>query len=186
MKKLIIQVCFNQFIVGIIFGTVTYPILLIRGSPELREIPTFSVFVTEFYSCWLIREVLFYYLHRLSHHRLLYKHIHKKHHRWTAPIALSAEFCTPWEHILTNIIPTILGPFVISSHYLTIFVWFVHVMLSTLQKHSGYDIPWYYDSIRHNYHHENFTTNYGLIGLMDWLHGTNGKFKKPVQLKLTH
>lgn len=79
--QLLIQVCFNQIVVGIIFAAITFPLLTLRGAPDLRAIPTISEFLFEFYSCWLIREVLFYYLHRLSHHRLLYKFVHKKHHR---------------------------------------------------------------------------------------------------------
>lgn len=77
---MIIQVCFNQIVVGIVFTTVMYPVLVIRGTPNLRTIPTINQLVVEFYCCWFVREVLFYYLHRIVHHRYLYEAVHKKHH----------------------------------------------------------------------------------------------------------
>ena len=39
---------------------------------------------------------------RLLHHRLLYKHMHKIHHEWQAPIAMAANYAHPIEHILTG------------------------------------------------------------------------------------
>ena len=41
---------------------------------------------------------------RLLHHRSLYKHMHKIHHEWQAPIAMAANYAHPVEHIVTAII----------------------------------------------------------------------------------
>ena len=42
-----------------------------------------------------IREILFYYIHRLFHHSSLYPSIHSKpHHRFSAPVAFVAQRAT--------------------------------------------------------------------------------------------
>lgn len=54
------------------------------------------------------RELLFYYGHRLMHHPKLYKHLHKKHHEYVAPVAYSAQYCTFTEHVVSNILPLLI------------------------------------------------------------------------------
>lgn len=64
----------------------------------------------------LMREALFYYAHRFLHLPYFYKLIHKKHHRFTAPIALAAQYAHPIEQIFANALPISLPPQILHSH----------------------------------------------------------------------
>ncbi len=46
---------------------------------------------------------------RLLHHPRLYKYVHKKHHEWTAPIGWVAVYAHPVEHIISNMLPPVMG-----------------------------------------------------------------------------
>jgi len=73
------------------------------------ELPSLFVGIIHFLFCMLLREVTFYYSHRLLHHPILYKWIHKKHHNWISPVAISAAYCHPIEHVVSNVLPIALG-----------------------------------------------------------------------------
>jgi len=141
---------------------------------NIREIPSIYIIITHFLVFVLAREVSFYYSHRFLHYGKNYEKYHKKHHEWTSPIAVSAQYADTLEHIFSNLLPVVLGPIIMGSHFVTMVIWSTHVIMRTLNDHSGYRFPWYYDSTRHDLHHEIFTSHYGVecFGLMDWLHGT--------------
>lgn len=40
---------------------------------------------------------------RLLHHPYLYKHVHKLHHEWTAPIGIVAIYAHPVEYLTSNL-----------------------------------------------------------------------------------
>lgn len=79
-------------------------------------LPTAFEFARDFILSLLLREALFYYSHRLLHVPYLYKLIHKKHHRFTAPIALAAQYAHPIEQIFANALPISLPPQILHSH----------------------------------------------------------------------
>ena len=124
------------------------------------------------------RQVAFYYLHRMMHHPALYKRFHKVHHEWKAPIALAASYAHPVEHALNNVLPLWLGPVVCHSHLATTYLWFAVAVVGTQLHHCGYrfwfaHLPWDHQPNFHDFHHENFSGNYGLLTLLDRLHGTD-------------
>ncbi|CAI7612842.1 unnamed protein product [Penicillium bialowiezense] len=120
----------------------------------------------------LMREALFYYSHRLLHIPYLYVRIHKKHHRFTAPIGLAAQFAHPIEQIFANALPISLPPQLLHSHVLTFWIFLAFELFNTVTVHSGYDF-FHNKAKMHDLHHEKFNLNYGSVGLLDWIHGTN-------------
>lgn len=90
---------------------------------------------------------------RLLHHPRLYKYIHKRHHEWTSPIAITAVYCHPVEHIFSNLLPPLLGPLILGSHTATSWLWFAIAILSTLNAHSGFHFPFFPSPEAHDFHH---------------------------------
>ncbi|KAF7716820.1 Uncharacterized protein PECH_008202 [Penicillium ucsense] len=136
------------------------------------SLPTITEFIRDIAISLVLRETLFYYSHRLLHVPFLYRQIHKKHHKFTAPIALAAQFAHPVEQIFANALPISLPPQLLHSHILTFWVYLAWELFNTATVHSGYDF--FHNKARmHDLHHEKFNLNYGSIGLFDWLHGTD-------------
>jgi sterol desaturase/sphingolipid hydroxylase (fatty acid hydroxylase superfamily) len=67
------------------------------------ELPTTLGCMRCFTTLLLVHELCFYYSHRLLHHPSIYPRVHKKHHEFTAPIALAAAYAHPIEHIVSNV-----------------------------------------------------------------------------------
>ncbi|CAK7245647.1 MAG: hypothetical protein STHCBS139747_007231 [Sporothrix thermara] len=135
-------------------------------------LPTAAEFVREFVLSCIGREILFYYSHRLLHQPRFYRTIHKTHHKFVAPVALAAQYAHPIEHVVANMLPVGLPPMLLHAHILTYWLFMTVMLVGTATVHSGYD---FFDGAAkmHDLHHEKFNLNYGSVGLMDWLHGTN-------------
>ncbi|KAJ5780355.1 hypothetical protein N7457_005515 [Penicillium paradoxum] len=141
------------------------------------SLPTLAEILRDVFLSLLMREVMFYYSHRILHTPSLYARIHKKHHRFTAPIALAAQFAHPIEQIVANALPVSLPPQLLRSHIVSFWVFLAYELFNMSTVHSGYDF-FHNKAKMHDLHHEKFNLNYGTLGLLDWVHGTDKLTKR--------
>jgi len=163
-----------------------YLVLNVRGNPYLPEdIYTDPIRLAMDIICIaMCEEFLFYWSHRIMHEvAVLYKNIHKIHHEFTAPVAISAIYAHPIEHIISNVGPIALGPLVCGCHVWLIFLWVTVALFATLVGHSGYHFPFMKSNEKHDFHHARFKDNYGPLHLFDGLCETDKRFKEDIASK---
>lgn len=179
LKRLLPSILVNQLVVGQALLAVLLVAMQYRGCSFLyEELPSVWRILSEILVFAIIEEIGFYYAHRLFHQPALYKRYHKKHHEWTAPVCVVAIYAHPLEHVLANLLPAVLGPVVLGSHLITMWVWMSLVIVTTSIHHSGYHFPLLPSPEFHDFHHLKFNVNYGVLGLLDRLHGTDSLFRQ--------
>jgi methylsterol monooxygenase len=156
------------------------PFLVILLSPLLNRrivvsstLPSWGEMGIHFIGFLIVAETGFYYMHRLAHHPRLYKHGHKIHHEWKAPYAFMSQYCHPLEEIAVNALPCFLGPIFMGAHFVTMWLWLLVANVVAVNAHCGYQFT---DCLFHDFHHENPKTNFGILGILDWFHGTDDLF----------
>lgn len=170
------KLVFLNFLVSGIFVCVIIPLYKRRISFG-AVLPNFQTLLIHLSFCLIVEEIVFYYSHRLFHHRKIYKHIHKIHHEFTAPFGIAAIYAHPIEHIFGSLVPVLLSPIVLGTHAVTIMIWTSVVMLNTCNAHSGYHFPGFPSAEQHDFHHLKFNQCYGVLGILDRLHNTDDQFR---------
>ena len=179
--------CRSLLIVGLMSG-------LLFGfaarSPNFRweydQITLYNTFVSGFL-CFFIRDLINYWVHRFSHSRLFYKHVHYWHH------AIAHPGSGPYDGIYGHPVDSIIGIFVIyvpfsigfECHAIALIVYIaVFGIFALMLNHCGREfevtlrIPFLgsikvYDSSEHDDHHVYRHGNYAdCIPFLDQLFGT--------------
>jgi sterol desaturase/sphingolipid hydroxylase (fatty acid hydroxylase superfamily) len=126
----------------------------------------------------MVHDAYSYWIHRLMHHKVLFKYTHLLHHKFKNPSPWSAFAFHPFESILTmGIIPIII--FVIPWHNLTLVIFITWMIFYDTFVHLGYNIKflkifkWQNTPVDHDVHHQNSKYNFGLyFTIWDRLMGT--------------
>ncbi len=129
-------------------------------------------------------DLYFYITHRMMHHKLLYKHVHRIHHLSTNPTPWAAFAFHPLEALVEiGVLPIMI--MIMPLHPMAIFAWIMYMTLMNVVGHSGFEMfpkgfttnkltSWYNTSTHHNMHHKFVLCNYGLyFNIWDKLFKTN-------------
>lgn len=181
LRRVIQQVLFNQVFTGLPMLLGLYHLITPQTPELIRKLPTFTTVLWQLAVCIVIEELGFYYSHRLLHHGRIYRFIHKQHHEWTAPIAITAMYANPIENLISNLLPIGVGVWSTGCHISVAWLWFTMAISNTLHVHSGYHLPFLPSPEQHDFHHLKFNQCFGVLGVLDWLHGTSSMFKSSKQ-----
>lgn len=127
----------------------------------------------------LVDDAWFYWVHRLLHHKALYKYIHHEHHRSvdvTPFTTLSFHWAEPLLLTLWIVPVSLLFPIYAPA----LLIMQLYGFLDNLKSHLGYEIypaglnrsglRFLTSSTYHNLHHTRFSGNYGVhFRFWDWL-----------------
>lgn len=173
-KHCVYVVLRNQLI-GLVFQTVL--VILFPGRPISQSLPAPQELLGDVLPSIILCELMFFYSHRLFHSRELYARIHRTHHAFTAPIALSAQYAHPIEFIVSNFLPLHLPRMLLlrDCHIISFWVFSSMVALVSCSVHSGYAL-WGMEKLarRHDWHHQRVSVNFGTFWVLDCIHGTDG------------
>jgi sterol desaturase/sphingolipid hydroxylase (fatty acid hydroxylase superfamily) len=120
----------------------------------------------------LIHDTYFYWLHRLMHHKKLFKIFHLVHHKSTNPSPWAAYAFHPLEAVVEAGI-FVVFLFTLPIHKLHLLIFFFFMIVYNVYGHLGYELyPKGFNkhwlgkcintSLNHNQHHKYFKGNYGL------------------------
>ncbi|KAH9509229.1 Lathosterol oxidase [Bulinus truncatus] len=127
-------------------------------------------------------DMCIYWIHRFLHHKLVYKHLHKLHHKWKVPTPFASHAFHPLDGFLQSL-PYHIYPFLFPLHKVTYLGLFLFVNIWTVSIHDG-DFrvpenlkPIVNGSAHHMDHHLFYNYNYGqFFTLWDRV---GGSFKNP-------
>ncbi|CAK4664776.1 hypothetical protein LEN26_018412 [Aphanomyces euteiches] len=140
----------------------------------------FSVVMFMFFN-----DMMIYWIHRWLHHPLIYKHVHKLHHKWLVPTPFASHAFDPLDGFLQSS-PYHMFIFLMPLHKVVYLSLFVLVNFWTISIHDGLFVmdkmPKWFETIvngaaHHTDHHLFFEYNYGQYFTL-WDH-IGGSYRHP-------
>ncbi|KAI1117120.1 hypothetical protein F5Y14DRAFT_404883 [Nemania sp. NC0429] len=152
---------------GMALLTTVFWLLEVRGHTKLYDTPADGPGMWyEFlqFPCFLIfTDALIYLIHRGLHHPLIYKHLHKPHHKWIMPTPFASHAFHPIDGFSQSF-PYHLYPILFPLNKYASVALFVFVNFWTIMIHDGEyvaDSPVINGAACHTMHHLYFNYNYG-------------------------
>lgn len=191
------RLLFNHVCVQLPMMFAFHPVAEFMGMRiETVPFPSWSDMAIQILFFLVIEDAWQYWAHRGLHKGWFYRNIHKRHHDFTAPFGITAEYAHPAETLILGL-GTLAGPWLwvaatADLHVMTVMAWVAVRLLQTVDAHSGYDFPW---SLRHiipfwagadfhDHHHKVFLGNYGSsFRYWDWICGTDRRYNAYVKAK---
>ncbi|CCJ30613.1 unnamed protein product [Pneumocystis jirovecii] len=167
-----------------------HPLTQYFGMSIATPFPNLSKMFLHILIFFIMEDTFHYWAHRALHWGPLYKHIHKLHHKYSAPFGLAAEYAHPAEVLILGL-GTIGSPilwcfFTGDLHLFTVYIWITLRLFQAIDAHSGYDFPWSLNKFipfwsgaeHHDAHHEIFVNCYS-TSFRWWDHfmGTDKRYK---------
>jgi sterol desaturase/sphingolipid hydroxylase (fatty acid hydroxylase superfamily) len=119
----------------------------------------------------VLHDAYFYWVHRLMHHKWLFRHFHHVHHRSRTPTPWAAYAFAPGEAVLMTIFVPLVA-LVLPVHHVVLFAFLAIMIVRNAMGHCGVEFhprgwidgPW--DLLttvtHHDLHHQRARGNYGL------------------------
>ena len=120
--------------------TLIYAYRASQNPEELEELPSVGMSIALMVLFSLSQDVLFFSSHRTLHHPWIFKHFHRQHHSFTAPCALSAKYCSMFEHLFQNLLSVAGIAFTLGAHPMLAGLYVCIATTSAACIHSGYDL----------------------------------------------
>jgi sterol desaturase/sphingolipid hydroxylase (fatty acid hydroxylase superfamily) len=214
--KILRTVAFNIFLS--VFAVLLFWVILLQtkiDSENIEQLPKSYVPPIQGIIWYLCNDFFYFYPHWIAHHgpstnafyckflplpiaKAIHTHFnrsHKLHHRTKANLGIAAWYCSPWEQILFNLFPVLIGPYVTQvladnfhleqtwgTHLVTLYIWLMAGSAMSVLAHTGYR-SCFNDPGMHDLHHERAfnpktAVNFGTMGFFDLLHGTASSVPK--------
>lgn len=168
-----------------------FPLLKACGMDFTSPIPDWTIFVRDFLVGILVNDTLFYWGHRLLHHKSIYKYVHAQHHSFKVNVGVSSEYAHPLEHLFSNLVP-VAGNMIMGTHIIVFWAWLIFRVGEIVDTHSGYEFKWSPYGMfnfqggadRHEFHHSHEHASKGSCGcygsftmFWDWICNTDAQYK---------
>lgn len=120
----------------------------------------------------VVHDTYFYWMHRVLHHKSLFKRTHLVHHQSTNPSPWSSYSFHVLEAVAEGMVLVVITC-IMPMHPLTVLLFTVSGFIINVYGHLGYELmpkwfrhSWAFEvfntSVHHNLHHKKFRGNYGL------------------------